>query len=145
VVLMLGLGELYDRRVEGEVLTFGTEEYREWLYGEIDRRREIVAGHTHRFALTTALCMRISADAADPTTSVANDLDRLTWLNDSIRSYGLAHPEVAVLDLYGTVCADGYTDRVDGVTLRDDGLHLNTAGAALVWQRIGPQMVEAAQ
>jgi peptidoglycan/LPS O-acetylase OafA/YrhL len=145
VVLMLGLGELYDRRVEGEVLTFGTEEYREWLYGEIDRRREIVAGHAHRFALTTALCMRISADAADPTTSVANDVDRLTWLNDSIRSYGLAHPEVAVLDLYGTVCADGYTDRVDGVTLRDDGLHLNTAGAALVWQRIGPQMVEAAQ
>jgi hypothetical protein len=142
---MLGLGELYDRRVEGKVLGFGTQEYREWLYREIDRRRELVAGHARRFAITTALCLKISADAANPTTSIANDPERLTWLNDTIRSYGRAHPEVSVLDLHATVCADGFTDQVDGVTLRDDGLHLNEQGAALVWQRIGPQMVEAAE
>ena len=144
VVMMLGLGELYDRRVGGEVVVFGTDAYRDWLYREIDRRRELVAGHARRFALTTAPCMRVSADAANPTTSIANDPERLTWLNVTIRAYGTAHPEVAVLDLYSTVCADGFTDRVDGITLRDDGLHLNAQGAALVWQRIGPQMVEAA-
>jgi lysophospholipase L1-like esterase len=104
-----------------------------------------VKGHARRFALTTALCMRISADAANPTTEIANDPGRLTWLNDTIRSYGSAHPEVAVLDLYGTVCAHGFTDRVDGITLRDDGLHLDKEGAALVWQRIGPRMVDAAE
>ncbi len=145
VVVMLGLGELYDRRVDGKVLRFGTPAYREWLHREIDRRRELVAGHTRGFALTTALCMKISADAADPTMSIANDPERLAWLNETIRSYGSAHPEVTVLDLYGTVCADGFTDKVDGKMLRDDGLHLNEHGAALVWQRIGPRMVEAAE
>ena len=145
VVVMLGLGELYDRRVEGRVLRFGTPAYREWLYQELDRRRGLVAGHARKFALTTALCMRISADAANPTTAIANDPDRLRWLNETIRSYAGAHPEVTVLDLYGTVCADGYTDAADGVRLRDDGLHLNEGGAALVWQRIGPQMVRAAE
>ncbi|QIM20984.1 acyltransferase family protein [Phycicoccus sp. HDW14] len=144
VVMMLGLGELYDRRVDGRVLTFGTPEYRAWLDREIDRRRQLVDGKARRFALTTALCLDISADAANPTTSIANDPRRLAWLNDTIRAYGREHPEVTVLDLFGTVCANGYTNEVDGVTLRDDGLHLNARGAALVWARIGPQVVEAA-
>ncbi len=144
VVLMLGLGELYDRRVAGKVVEFGTEEYRDWLYDEIDRRRDLVAGHAGGFALTTALCMKISADATNPTTSVANDPERLGWLNEAIRSYGEAHPEVSVIDLFGSVCTNGYTEQVDGITLRDDGLHLNEQGAALVWQRIAPAMIAAA-
>jgi lysophospholipase L1-like esterase len=88
--------------------------------------------------------MKISADATNPTTSVANDPERLGWLNEAIRSYGEAHPEVSVIDLFGSVCTNGYTEQVDGITLRDDGLHLNEQGAALVWQRIAPAMIAAA-
>ena len=50
-----------------------------------------------------------------------------------------------MIDLFGTVCADGYTNEVDGVTLRDDGIHLNEQGAALVWKRIGPAVIAAAE
>jgi hypothetical protein len=50
-----------------------------------------------------------------------------------------------VIDLNGTVCADSYTNEVDGITLRDDGIHLNEQGAALVWQRIGPAVIAAAK
>jgi len=46
VVLMLGLGELYDRRVAGGPVPFGTPEYRDWLYDEIDRRRDLVRAHS---------------------------------------------------------------------------------------------------
>ena len=126
-------------------MRFGTPEYRDWLYREIDRRRELVADHTPRFALTTVLCMKVSVDAADSTTAVANDPGRLAWLNTTIRGYGTSHPDVAVLDLYGTVCANGYTEDEGGVQLRDDGLHLTEDGAALVWGRIGPAMKRAAQ
>ena len=145
VVLMLGLGELYDRRVDGRVVRFGTREYRDWLYREVDRRRELVKGHARRFALTTVLCMRISADAANTTTAVANDPDRLGWLNDTIRAYGTAHPDVSVLDLYSTVCANGFTEEENGVKLRDDGLHLSERGAALVWDRLGPAVIRAGE
>ena len=145
VVLMLGLGELYDRRVDGRVLRFGTPEYRDWLYREIDHRRELVKGHARRFALTTALCTKISADAATPTNTVANDPDRLAWLNDTIRAYGTSHPDVSILDLYGTVCAHGYTEEEDGVRLRDDGLHLSERGADLVWKRMGPAVIKAGE
>jgi hypothetical protein len=145
VLLMLGLGELYDRNVDGAVLRFGTPEYRDWLYQEMDRRRELVMAHARHFAVATVLCMRISADAANRTTQIANDPKRLTWLNDSIRSYTNAHPEVALIDLHSTICADGYTERLGEATLRDDGLHLNEQGAALVWQQIGGRVIEAAE
>ena len=145
VLLMLGLGELYDRRVDGSVLRFGTAEYRDWLFQEMDRRRELVSPNARHFAVATVLCMGISADAANQTTRIANDPDRLRWLNDTIRSYASERPGVDVIDLFGTVCADGYTNEVGGITLRDDGIHLTGQGAALVWQRIGPAVIAAAK
>lgn len=145
VVLMLGLGELYDRNVDGSVVRFGTAEYRDWLYREIDHRRALVAGHTDRFVLATVLCIGISADAADRNAQLANDPDRLAWLNEAITSYTEVHPDVALIDLHGTICSDGYVEQIDGVQLRDDGLHLNAEGAALVWRQIGPQLIEAAR
>ncbi|GAA4388551.1 acyltransferase family protein [Ornithinibacter aureus] len=144
VVVMLGLGELYDRRVDGEVLTFGTPEYRAWLNRELDRRRELVAPHARHFSVATVVCMQISADAANQTTRIANDSQRLSWLNDVIRAYAAERPGVGVVDLFSTVCADGFTNEIDGVTLRDDGLHLNAPGADLVWRRVGPSIVDAA-
>ena len=145
VVLMLGLGELYDRNVDGSVVRFGTAEYRDWLYREIDHRRTLVAGHADRFVLTTVQCISISADAADRNAQLANDPDRLAWLNEAITSYTEVHPDVALIDLHGTICSDGYVEQIDGVQLRDDGLHLNAEGAALVWRQIGPQLIEAAR
>ena len=76
---------------------------------------------------------------------IANDPDRLRWLNDIIRSYADARLGVNLIDLNGTVCADGYTNRSTASRLRDDGLHLNAPGAALVWQRIGPAVIAAAE
>jgi peptidoglycan/LPS O-acetylase OafA/YrhL len=143
VVLMLGLGELYDRQLERGVVEFGTPEHREWLHEEIDRRREVVRPYTDRFALTTVLCMSIRSEAADPHASLGSDPERLTWLNGVIEEYGEEHPRVPVLDLHGTVCADGYQEEVDGVELRDDGLHLNERGAALVWEQLGPELLAA--
>lgn len=144
VIVMLGLGELYDRRVDGTVLRFGTPEYEEWLHRELDVRRELVSPHARHFAVATVLCMQISADAANQTTRIANDPERLAWLNDAIRTYADERPGVGVIDLYGTVCRDGFTNEIDGVTLRDDGLHLNAPGADLVWRRVGPAVVDAA-
>ena len=144
VVLMLGIGELYDRLVDGQVVRYGTADYRDWLYSEIDRRREVAESNDSRLVLTTVLCMRISADAADVSGQSANDPDRLEWLNDTIRDYGSTH-DVGVVDLHGMVCSDGYQERVDGVDLRDDGLHLNQGGASLVWGQLGPALVREAR
>jgi peptidoglycan/LPS O-acetylase OafA/YrhL len=144
VVLMLGVGELYDRRVGEEVVRFGTEGYRSWLYDEIDQRRELVRGHAGGLALATVPCMRVQSSAGSETSRIANDPDRLAWLNETIRAYTAEHPDVPLIDLYDTICADGYVESLDGVVLREDGLHLTERGAALVWERVGPALIAAA-
>lgn len=143
LVLMPGLGELFDRRVGDTVVRHGTEAYRDWLYGEIDRRRDLVRSHSGTFALTTVLCMKIRLGAAGGDAQVANDRARLAWLNETIRAYGALHSDVPIIDLHDTVCAAGYADTVAGVELRDDGLHLNERGAHLVWDRLGPELKAA--
>jgi hypothetical protein len=145
VVLMLGLGELYDRQVGAGVVRFGTAEHRDWLYDEIDRRRSLVGPHAGAFALTTVLCLRVKLGATGRDGQIANDASRLEWLNQTIRDYAVLHPDVRVVDLNGIACRDGYAETLDGVQLRDDGLHLNEQGAALVWQQLGPMLIDAAR
>lgn len=142
VVLMLGLGDLFDRSVSGEVLRFGTAEHRAWLFGEIDRRVALVGDHAGTFALATVLCMRVRQSAGSDA-RIANDPQRLASLNEAIREYGAAHPAVRVVELHDTICRDGYVEALEGVALRDDGLHLTQEGAGLVWERFGP-LVQAA-
>jgi len=145
VLLMLGLGELYDRQVGDTVVRFGAPEHRDWLYREIDRRREAAEATGGRFALTTVLCHRVKLGATGRDGQIANDPVRLAWLNQAIDDYADLHPEARVVDLHGIACSSGYTETMDGVQLRDDGLHLNEQGAALVWQRLGPMLVAAAR
>lgn len=142
VLLMLGQGELFDRKVGESVLTFGTPAYRDWLDSEIDRRRELVAGNARHFAIATVLCMGIDPDAAGRTADIVNDADRLAWLNDAVADYARTHTGVELVDLHDTICRNGYVATIDGVTLRDDGLHLNEAGAQMVWARIAPRLFE---
>lgn len=145
VVLMLGQGELFDREVRGSVLTFATTAYRQWLFEEIDQRRELVGTNSRHFALATVLCMRISPDAASRTAGIVNDPERLAWLNATIREYADAHPDVAVVDLHATICSAGYADKDGAVTLRTDGLHLSEDGALVVWRRIAPELMAFGQ
>lgn len=145
VLLMLGVGELYDRFVAGDVITFGTDAYRAWLFDEIDRRRDIAGPSSGGFALATVMCMKVKAGAERRIAELANDPARLGWLNATIRSYGAEHPDVPIVDLHASVCSDGYADMVDGVDLRSDGLHLTDTGAALVWDKVGPAVRRLAE
>ena len=146
VVLMLGLGELYDRRVDGRVLRFGTPEYREWLYREMDRRRELVAPSARHFAVATVLCMGISADAANQTTRIANDPERLRWLND-------VHPLVRQRAARGRrdrparhgVCRRLHERRSTGSPCATTASTSTSRAPPSCWERIGPAVIVAAE
>ena len=42
-------------------------------------------------------------------------------------------------------CSGGYTNEVDGITLRTDGLHFTQDGAAYVWKFLVPQIQQMAR
>ena len=65
----------------------------------------------------------------------------MAWINEWAKSY-TADPRhhTSLVDLHGFLCPNGYWDTMDGVKLRDDGLHFSVAGSSLVWRWLGPQL-----
>jgi lysophospholipase L1-like esterase len=52
--------------------------------------------------------------------------------------------DVDLMDLHGRLCASGFTESIDGIKLRTDGLHFSPAGARFVWQWLAPQLESSA-
>jgi hypothetical protein len=68
------------------------------------------------------------------------------WLNDVWRRYAADHLDVTLLDLDAHACPNGaYTDTIDGVTMRTDGVHFTLPGARLLWKWLGPEVLRIAR
>ena len=77
----------------------------------------------------------------------AEDLRRITILNDLYRQFAAEHPEkVTLVDLNGFACPEGtYTDLVvDGVKMREDGIHFTPKSSYVVARWLVPRIVDAA-
>lgn len=141
-VLMLGIGEQYDRMTDSGVVRFGTSEYEQFLDRELDWRVAILGRQGFPVVLLTVPCHRVLESGTDPHGRITNDLQRVQWLNDVQRRYAAAHPDtVRLIDLYGLLCSNGYTDTLGTVSpVHTDGLHLSPAGVQFVWRWLGPQL-----
>jgi hypothetical protein len=67
---------------------------------------------------------------------------RVDRINGLYRDFATAHPErLALLDLNAFVSPDGrYAEYIDGVQVRDDGVHFAPAGADMVSAWLVPQL-----
>jgi peptidoglycan/LPS O-acetylase OafA/YrhL len=141
-VLMLGIGEQYDRMTPSGVVRFGTREYEQFLDRELDWRVAVLGRQGLPVVLLTVPCHRVLESGTDPHGRITNDLQRVHWLNDVQRRYAAAHPDtVRLIDLYGLLCSNGYTDTLGNVSpVHTDGLHLSPAGVQFVWRWLGPQL-----
>jgi peptidoglycan/LPS O-acetylase OafA/YrhL len=146
-VLMLGVGEQFDRRVDGHTLRFGTPPYRRFLEGELDRRVALLGGGVRPVVLVTVPCHQARETGVSQNPVIINDEHRVQWLNAVQRRYVRSHTDqVRLVDLHGFLCPDGYTDAVGGVDpLHTDGVHFTRAGVQLIWRWLGPQLVDIAR
>ncbi len=70
---------------------------------------------------------------------------RINALNDLYRRFAAAHPdEVTLIDLNHFACPeDRFTDVViNGVKMRDDGLHFTPQGSTVVANWLAPQLLQ---
>lgn len=141
-VLMLGIGEQFDRVVDGRVVRFGTAAYERFLDREVAGRLAVLAAGGHPVALVTVPCHDVLDTGVSGSPTVINDESRVGWLNDVQRRYVAAHPGVRLLDLHAFLCPDGYTDELDGVRqVHRDGMHLTPEAVQLVWSWLEPQLL----
>jgi peptidoglycan/LPS O-acetylase OafA/YrhL len=143
-LVMAGIHEQWDHVVDGTTVQFGTDAYRQHIYSVLDtsvdpfRRRGTVV------ALSTVPCHRVHDDGTSPDGRVINDQQRVHWINGVLRDYARER-KVALVDLYGFLCAQGYQEARNGVKLRTDGMHFTPQGARIVWDWLGPQLAALAR
>ncbi|MGE2713962.1 acyltransferase family protein [Mycolicibacterium litorale] len=123
VLLMIGRWELVDRINEGEWTHVGDPAYDAYLRGELDRALDILGSTGARVVVTTAPYNR-RAEQADGSLYPEDDPDRADAWNDLLREAAAKRRNVTVLDFNKKLSPRGYyTNRVDGIQMRDDGVH----------------------
>ncbi len=137
-LVFIGLGEMFDAHVGESFLQLGTQEHEAWLTAELDRVVEPLEALAVPVTIVNVGCYRIPEDNSD-NSRVTNSAERITTINELLARYAAAR-HFGTVDLHGALCADGYTNVLEGETLRTDGVHFGPAGSERVWQFLAPEI-----
>ncbi|GIU85321.1 MAG: membrane protein [Acidimicrobiales bacterium] len=136
-MLMVGAWEVMDRRVEGRVLRFGTTEWEEHLRSEMTRAVDLLTRGRRPLVILVTPCYTDAVDPERQPQPERLDRRRIDAVNRIQREVASGRPDVFLLDLAPVLDPDGTCpQRVDGVLLRDDGVHFTKAGASRVWRYV---------
>jgi peptidoglycan/LPS O-acetylase OafA/YrhL len=144
VVLSTGAWEVFDHKIDGQVLRVGTPAYADQLVKQYDRAIAALAGTRTKVALLNVPCFKQASwvVAGVDLAPDHNDPRRQEWLNGVIHRVAARHPgQVSVLDLRSFLCpGGGYADKLGDVQVRPDGVHVGGPGGRLVWSWLAPQL-----
>ena len=123
VLLIIGRWETVDRVNEGHWTHVGNSGFDGYLGGELRRALDILGSTGARVVVTTAPYNR-RGEQADGSRYPEDEPDRVDAWNTLVRRVVGQRRNATVLDLNEKLCPDGvYTNRVDGIKMRMDGLH----------------------
>lgn len=119
--------------------------------------RAAEAGVTH-VQVATMPCRQVAANKLDPAlrqfAGPISDPENIAWVNEAVTAWAKGEGEGSeptpgvqreLLDLWDPLCADGFTEEINGVPLYGDTVHFSPAGAAAVWTWLTPRVVEASR
>ncbi len=123
VLLIIGRWETVDRVNEGHWTHVGDPGFDGYIGGELRRALDILGSTGARVVVTTAPYNR-RGEQADGSLYPEDDPDRVDAWNTLVRRVVGQRRKAKLLDLNEKLCPDGvYTNRVDGIKMRMDGLH----------------------
>jgi peptidoglycan/LPS O-acetylase OafA/YrhL len=128
VLLIVGRWELVDRFYQGHWTHIGDPAFDAYLMGELQRAMGILSATGARLVVTTEPYNR-RGEKPDGNLYPEDQPDRTDHWNTLLRRVVGQRPNVALLDLNRKLCPNGvYTAKVDGLTVRSDGVHLTPEG-----------------
>jgi peptidoglycan/LPS O-acetylase OafA/YrhL len=142
-MLLIGGWEVFDRKLHGQILRVGTAPMEAELRTKLDEAKRILTADGARFVLLTTPCFSpTTRELGEFGEAARADPARVEWLNDVWRRWAADHPDVTLLDLDAHACPGGkYAARIDGVSMRTDGVHFTLPGARLLWKWLGPAVL----
>ncbi len=149
VVAFWGAWDMFDRRVNGQVMRWGTPELDQFLTSELDHALGVLTSTGARVVLLTAPYYEPPdlASRVDRSQSLY-EKPRVDHWNDLLRSVAQAHQDsVSVVDLHAYLDPNGASvDSIAGVDhIRYDGIHFTPQGADVVARWLSPKIVRIAR
>jgi len=146
VVLLFGPWDTLDLKVGGRLLEVGTPEWEAYALEELGHTVDVLSARGAEVMLLTSPCFRPRDLGLNAAAQVRLDAQRVDDLNNLYWEFARQHEDrVVVADLNRLVCPEGeYTDlTIDGVHLREDGIHFTAEGADLVARWLAPEIIAA--
>jgi peptidoglycan/LPS O-acetylase OafA/YrhL len=146
VVLLFGAWDVFDLKVGGRLLEVGTPEWQAYALEELGHTVDVASARGAKVVLLTSPCFKPRDLGLGADSEARLNPKRVDDLNDVYREFARQHADqVVISDLNGLVCPEGeYTDvTIDGVHLREDGVHFTSAGADLVARWLAPEIIAA--
>lgn len=140
-VLGLGAWEIFDRDIDGRTVVFGTPEYDAILLPILqDAVDTLGADGAPVVLLTTPPFTRDDPNGAPEWTP--QGAARVAHFNDLLRQIAADNPDdVILVDVASYVCPDNVCPKeIDGIPMRDDGLHYREEDARLLAGWLAPQL-----
>jgi hypothetical protein len=145
VVLLTGAWDLLDRKIDGQYYSPGTVQFDRYFLGELDLATQLLASQGARVVvLSTPFFSRPELVGQTGRAWPEYEPWRVDRINGLYRDFATAHPDrFSLVDLNKFVSPGGrYAEYIDGVQVRDDGVHFSAAGADMVTAWLVPQLRE---
>ena len=145
VAVLVGRWEVMDREIDGRWTSLGAPEYEHYLRERLDAALRTIAGTGARPVLLTAPYSR-RVERPDGGLWPEDTDHRVDRWNALVREVAAEqHPAVPVVDLNRRTAPQGhYTDEVEGVPLRYDGLHITRSAGRWLAPWLLPELARAA-
>ncbi|MCU1352663.1 MAG: hypothetical protein JWM05_1872, partial [Acidimicrobiales bacterium] len=147
-LVVLGAWEVFDSWVDGRRVPVGSREWRTLVARQLRLGLDVLTTGTRvRVGVMTVPCMRPRPVGGSPARSERAEPARVAALNDVLRETTAAYRGRAVLiDYAGFACPGGvFRERVDGVVLRPDGVHVDRTSAVAAWRWLAPIVLDMAR
>jgi peptidoglycan/LPS O-acetylase OafA/YrhL len=146
----VGAWEIYDRKIDDRWIEFGTPEFDQILTAKLQELVDTLDASGSPVVFLTSPYFERNDGVNSPAEWTVNDRSRVDHFNDLLRQLA-AQPDnagkVEILDLGHWLCPgpnDPCHDVIDGVNIRDDGLHYGEDGARIVARWLTPQLRQLA-
>ncbi|MEX0666148.1 MAG: acyltransferase family protein [Acidimicrobiia bacterium] len=142
-VVVFDVFVVQDLEVDGESLPFGSKKSDRYLLAQLERGVDTLRAHGGKVVLLTAPYNHRPEVVGQPSKWDEDDPARIDHWNALLTRFvrQRADAGVTLVDLNAYVSPDGvYTNTLNGVELRYDGVHFNPDAAELIFQWVLPQL-----
>jgi len=140
--LLVGRWEVTDQLMDGEWTHIGEPDFDAYLAAQLDLAITTLSARGAKVVLFTTPAVA-AREAPDGSRYPETKPERVARFNQLLRAAADRHRGVATIsDLNGVLTpGNRFTDHVDGVLARDDGVHITAAGGRIVGQALLPAIV----